>query len=115
MPGTGTANGTAAYFKAPLGIAIDTAGNNLYVADSGNNAIRQITIAGSQTVSTVAGSTSGAAGTGTSANGSTGATSLFSTPINLAYSQNGNLYVVDQNGLIIRVVNISTGATSNLP
>ena len=115
VPGTGTANGTAAFFNSPLGIAIDASGNNLYVADSGNNAIRQITIAGSQTVSTVAGSTSGAAGTGTSANGSTGATSLFSTPINLAYSQNGNLYVVDQNGLIIRVVNISTGATSNLP
>jgi len=53
--GSGTAgftdsSGTAATFKAPSDVAID-GNNNLYVADSGNNAIRKITPNG--TVSTI--------------------------------------------------------------
>ena len=42
--GAGLVNGlgTNASFKAPAGVAVDTVGN-LYVADSGNNAIRKLT------------------------------------------------------------------------
>jgi glucose/arabinose dehydrogenase len=43
---------TSAAFHTPSGIAIDTAGN-LYVADTGNNAIRKITQQG--IVTTIAG------------------------------------------------------------
>jgi sugar lactone lactonase YvrE/predicted secreted protein len=50
--------GTLASFRSPRGVALDGAGN-VYVADSGNNAIRKITPAG--VVSTLAGGTRGTA------------------------------------------------------
>lgn len=48
--------GTAARFTLPRGISID--GNNLYIADSGNNRIRQVAIDTAE-VTTIAGSTLG--------------------------------------------------------
>jgi uncharacterized protein (TIGR03437 family) len=63
-PGYGGDNGSAtsagAQFNKPLGIALDPSGN-LYVADSGNNAIRKIKSDGSLLTSVIAG------GTGTNA------------------------------------------------
>lgn len=51
---TGSTNGkgTVAHFKYPGGVAVDAAGT-VYVADTGNNAIRKITVGG--VVSTLAG------------------------------------------------------------
>jgi serine/threonine protein kinase, bacterial len=40
-PGSTNANGTAASFKYPQGVAVDTAGN-VYVADTSNHLIRMI-------------------------------------------------------------------------
>jgi hypothetical protein len=53
--GSTDGTGTAALFKNPYGITTD--GTNLYVADSGNNAIRQIVIA-TGVVTTLAGGAS---------------------------------------------------------
>lgn len=52
--GSADGKGDAARFSEPRGIAVDAAGN-VYVADSGNGVIRQITPDG--TVTTIAGPT----------------------------------------------------------
>jgi sugar lactone lactonase YvrE len=52
------ANGTAAKFNRPTGVAFDRLHNRLYVADTGNHVIRAVDVSGggSAAVSTVAGS-----------------------------------------------------------
>ncbi len=78
--------GKAAAFNTPSGLAIDGAGN-LYVADTGNNAIRKISPDG--TVSTLAGD--GVAG---SSDGR-GAAARFNGPIGVAVDAAGVVYVSD--------------------
>lgn len=86
--GTMDGTGANARFKAPRGIAIDGDGN-LYVADTGNFVIRKITPAG--VVSTVA----GAAGDSRHVDGRAG-NARFTSPVALAVSGNGTLYVADE-------------------
>lgn len=78
--------GTAASLNTPSGLALDSAGN-LYVADTGNNAIRKITPQG--VVSTLAGD--GMAG---SADGQ-GAAARFNGPVGIAVDRAGVVYVSD--------------------
>jgi sugar lactone lactonase YvrE len=85
----GAADGTgpAARFRTPKGVVVDGAGN-VYVADSGNHAVRKIGPSGP--VSTLAGR-AGAAG------GRRGAdsTARFGDPTGLAVDGAGNVYVAD--------------------
>ena len=78
--------GKAASFNTPSGLAIDAAGN-LYVADTGNNAIRKITPQGM--VSTLAGD--GLAGD----KDGVGAAAQFNGPIGVAVDADGVVYVSD--------------------
>jgi sugar lactone lactonase YvrE len=78
--------GAAASFNTPSGIALDKHGN-VYVADTGNHAIRKIAADG--TVSTLAGS--GVAGF---ADGQ-GAQAQFNGPVGVAVDENGIVYVAD--------------------
>lgn len=78
--------GGAASFNTPSGIALDRAGN-LYVADTGNNAIRKIDVQGN--VTTVAGD--GQAGS----RDGPGAQARFNGPLGLAVDPQGNIYVAD--------------------
>ncbi len=100
LAGSGTAGfadgtGTAASFSSPRGIAVDTSGV-VYVADSGNNRIRQISTAG--VVSTLAGS-----GTAGSTN-ATGTAASFDNPYGIAVDASGNVYVGDANNGTIRQI-----------
>jgi DNA-binding beta-propeller fold protein YncE len=94
----GSANGlgTMASFNQPSGIAVDASGN-IYVADAGNNLIREISPAGM--VSTLAGS--GAAG---SANSSSLDMASFNHPMGVAVDAAGNVYVADAGNNLIREI-----------
>lgn len=103
---SGTANGTggAARFNGPTGVALDAAGN-LYVADTGNSAIRLVGPGGA--VSTFA----GLPGQGGSADGLVGS-ARFAFPTGVAVDASGNVYVGDTNNGTIR--RISLGVVSTL-
>lgn len=89
--------GTAARFANPYGLAIDS-GGNLYVADTGNNAIRKVTPTG--VVTTLAGGGPANAGY---ADGS-GSAARFHRPANLSTDAAGNLYATDQNNYALRPI-----------
>ena len=86
---SGNTNGTgsAARFNRPQGVAVDTAGT-VYVADTSNNTIRQITPAG--VVTTLAG-LAGSFGS----NDGTGSAARFGGPQAIAVDGTGTLYVAD--------------------
>lgn len=86
--------GSEAVFNDPCGLAADASGN-VYVADSGNLAIRKITPGG--VVTTIAGNP----GTQGHADG-TGTAATFESPGSMAISRSGILYVAD--GSTIRKV-----------
>jgi sugar lactone lactonase YvrE len=86
---SGCVNGTgaSARFYYPYGVAVATNGN-VYVADSSNCIIRQVTSAG--TVTTLAGQ----CGSCGSLDG-TGGAAQFMQPYGVAADRNGNVYVAD--------------------
>jgi hypothetical protein len=86
--GNGDVNGagTVAKFNAPMGVAVD-AGGNIYVADTENNKIKKISVAG--VVSTFAGSVAG------DALGAALLGAKFLKPNGLAVDNEGNVYVAD--------------------
>jgi sugar lactone lactonase YvrE len=85
---SGSANGSPGLLNSPLGVAVD-ASNNVFVADSGNNTIREMA-AGGGSLSTVA-ATARFAG---SADGLSNA-AQFNTPIGLAVDSSGDVFVAD--------------------
>ena len=87
--------GGTALFNSPTGVAVDGSGN-VYVADRGNNRIREISPEG--VVSTLAGG-----GPGLFADG-LGATASFQAPISVAVDRFGTVFVVDQDNNLIRQV-----------
>jgi hypothetical protein len=96
--------GTAARFNVPWGIAAKSDGT-MYVADSGNNRIRSVTIAG--TVTTFAG------GGGTGGTDGAASTATFNGPRGVCVAPNGAVYVADTgNNLVRRIWNGSVATVA---
>ncbi|HXN64110.1 MAG TPA: choice-of-anchor D domain-containing protein [Candidatus Acidoferrales bacterium] len=108
-------NGTAGYtgdggsptnaeLKAPQGLALDSAGD-LFIADTGNNVIREVPSSGA-TIQTVAGNgTAGYAGDGAAATGAE-----LSAPVSVFVDPSGNLFIADRGNNVIREVVAATKA-----
>ena len=86
--------------NAPAGVAIDATGN-IYIADTGNNRIRKIDVAG--VITTVAGS--GPAGS--SGDGGQAKLALLNGPLDIAVDSAGNLYIADEANSRIRKVDVT--------
>jgi RHS repeat-associated protein len=82
---------TSALLNNPAAVAIDSAGH-VFIADYQNNRIQEIDPGG--TISTIAGSATGAAGY--SGDGGPATSALLSFPVSVAVDGSGNIYIADQ-------------------
>jgi streptogramin lyase len=96
--------GSGAHFNIPEGLALDSSGN-VYVADTYNDAIREVTPSGQ--VATVAGLTSNIGNTD-----GTNSAAQFNQPMSTAVDGSGNVYVADSGNSTIRVIAAGGGVTT---
>ncbi len=104
IPGSADGTGASAGFRIPTGVAVD-AGGNVYVADSVNDTIREITPGG--LVSTLA----GVAGDAGRADG-TGSAATFNIPRGVTVDASGNIYVADTFNNTIRKITSGGAVTT---
>jgi sugar lactone lactonase YvrE len=88
----------------PAGMAVDSSGN-LYIADSANNAVREITVGG--TIMTIAGLGPTAPGFSGDTTAAVGAN--LNGPLDVAVDSKGNVYIADTNNANVRLITASTG------
>ena len=102
--------GIAAQFNGPQGLACDKSSlvdttANLYVADTGNNQIKQVALA--------TGAVTLLAGTGNSGSAD-GSSASFKQPQGITCDHNGNVYVADTANDLIRWIVVSTQVVTTL-
>jgi sugar lactone lactonase YvrE len=95
-PGGADGAGPMASFNAPSGLAFDAVSGGLYAADTNNDTLRTVTLAG--TVATVAGTASTGTADGTSL------VARFLNPVGVAVDASGNVYVADPTECAIRMI-----------
>jgi hypothetical protein len=91
---------SSSQLNAPWGVFVDAAGN-VYIADTGNNRIRKVNVAG--LITTIAGS--GAAGP--AGDGGPAVSAQLDAPRDVAIDVVGNMYIADQGNSRVRRVNAS--------
>ncbi|MGD0796876.1 MAG: Ig-like domain repeat protein [Acidobacteriaceae bacterium] len=105
-PGYGGDNGSAlsAKLNGPKGVAVDAAGN-VYIADTGNNAVRRVDRV-SQYITTLAGGATGVCPLASDAYGDAcpAAQTTLSAPSGVAAAANGSLYISDTGHNLVRVI-----------
>jgi sugar lactone lactonase YvrE len=100
---------TSAQLYHPEGIAFDASGN-MYIADQYNQVIRKVTTGG--IISTVAGNYS--LGSGYSGDGAIATSAQLSSPHDIAFDSNDNMYIVDNSNSVIRRVDAITGIITTI-
>jgi sugar lactone lactonase YvrE len=101
--------------SSPAFVALDGAGN-LYIADSGNDVIRMISVA-SGVITTVAGNfnnLSCGARTDTLGDGCPATQAMLSQPRGIAFDAAGNLYIADSGDNVVRMVSVATGVIATV-
>jgi streptogramin lyase len=104
--GNANGNGTAASFRGPYGVAVDSTGN-IYVADTGNQLIRETDNA--QNVTTLAGTR---LATGSENGNSTATAAMFNNPRGVGVDSAGNTYVGDTVNDLIRKIDTAGNVTT---
>ncbi|GEM_PF-230859 len=117
IAGTGTAAGsgtgasigdggaaTSAKLNGPTGIAVNSAGTTVWVAENAGHRVRQFTVGGN--ITTMAGTGSA----GFSNDNAAANTAQLNAPLGLSLDSNGNLYISDRGNNRIRVVVGATGS-----
>ncbi|MGA7339053.1 MAG: Ig-like domain repeat protein [Terracidiphilus sp.] len=105
---SGNGAASSSTLNDPSFVSVDGAGN-VYIADTGNNVIREIVAATGQIV-TVAGGGTGCAGqTDTVGDGCTALQATLNQPLGVTLDTSGNIYIADTSNERIRVVTLSTG------
>jgi len=104
----------AAGLSLPHAVAFDLSGN-MYIPDSANNRVRLVTavagvIAGSDTISTLAGSAS----VGYSGDGQAATSAVLNTPFGVAVDPAGNVFIADSQNTAIRKVAGPSSATPGI-
>jgi sugar lactone lactonase YvrE len=101
--------------SSPASVALDGAGN-LYIADSGNNVIRMVSV-GSGVITTVAGNfnnLSCGAKTDSIGDGCPATQAMLTQPRGIAFDAAGNLYIADSGDNVVRFVSIATGVITTV-
>ena len=93
---------TSAEVHSPEDVAIDSKGN-IYIADTANGRIREITTDGN--INTIAGSTS----IGDTGDGAAATSATLETPYSLAVDSSGNVFILENYDSRVREVTVSNG------
>jgi hypothetical protein len=114
--GTGTAgfsgNGgvaTSALLNGPAGLAVDLAGN-VYISDTNNDEVREVTLAKGNLISLIAGNGSA----GYAGDGGLATASALNDPLGLVVDSSYNVYIADSNNDVVRKITASTGLISTI-
>ncbi len=99
-----TGPATAAKLNVPMGVAVD-ADDNLYIADTFNNAIRRVDAA-TGNITTVAG---GVSGDSTLYDGDLAVNAKLKEPNSLAFDAVGNYFIADSKNNVVLRVDAMTG------
>jgi trimeric autotransporter adhesin len=93
----------------PVGLAIDSSGD-VYIADSANNAIREVTLDGN--IHTIAGL--GPTAPGFSGDTTAAAGANLNGPLDVAVDKSSNVYIADTNNANVREITASTGIINTI-
>ena len=97
---------TLAELNYPYGVAVDGSGN-LYIADTGNSRIREVS---GVNITTVAGGSS----VGYAGDGGAATSAELQFPQGVAVDSSGNIFIADTGNIVVREVNKSTGYISTV-
>ena len=102
---------TTAELHNPEDVAVDSSGN-IYIADTGNSAIRKVTADGN--INTVAGNCTAATGcsSGSTGDGGSATAATLTAPFSVALDSSGNMYIVENGDSKIRKVDTSGNINS---
>jgi len=93
---------------SPIGVAVDSAGN-LYIADSGNNVVREVKAATGK-ITMIA----GFGAPGFSGDGGPATSAELNAPQGVAVDAHGNVFIADTQNNVLREVNASTGTITTV-